>query len=70
MESTIKEKQTAGLETKRIILYLVITFSLTCIYSFGVIYPLSNTDNLRQEMTVVAQLLVAFAMFFPAIQRF
>jgi len=70
LDSIVKEKQISGLERKRIILYLIITFSLTCIYSFVVIYPLNKTDNLRQEMTAITQLLVTFVMFFPAIGVF
>lgn len=62
METTEKK-----LETKRILIYLGITFGLTCIYCFTVIYPLVNAKNLSAEMAAVAQLLVAAAMFFPAI---
>jgi len=61
------ENTNSKLETKRIILYLVITFAITCIYCFGVIYPLSNTDNLRQEVAILIQLLVAVVMFMPAV---
>ena len=62
MENTEKK-----LNTKRIIIYLGITFLLTYGYCFGVIYPLVNTENVRQEIAAFAQLLIAAAMFFPAI---
>lgn len=58
------------LETKRILIYLGITFFITYGYCFGVIYPLLNNENLSQAVALVAQLLVAVVMFFPAIGVF
>lgn len=55
------------LETKRIILYLVLTFVMTCAYCFLVIYPLMNNEALSAALAPVAQLLIAAVMFFPAL---
>ena len=61
-------KQThKNLETKRIYIYLTITFLLTYGYCFAVIYPLSAGESLSGIPTLATQLLVAAAMFFPAI---
>ncbi len=54
------------LETKRIIIYLVITFFITYAYSFGVVYPINNSANVRTNMNSVTTLLIAAVMFFPA----
>ena len=56
-----------NIETKRILIYLGITFVLTYGYCFGVIYPLANAENLSQTVAMLTQLMVAAAMFFPAI---
>lgn len=53
------------LETKRIIIFLVLTFTLTTGYCVGIIYPLLNNES--ATATMVTQLIVAVAMFFPAI---
>lgn len=58
------------LETKRIIIYLGITFLITYVYSFCVIYPLKDTDNVRTGMSTLTTLLIAVIMFFPAIGVF
>lgn len=58
------------LETKRIILYIGITFVLTWGYCFGVIYPLNNNPDISQGASMVSQLLIVAAMFFPAIGVF
>ena len=62
METTNKQ-----LETKRIITYIVITFLMTYIYCFVVIYPLMNNEAISQALAPIAQLLIAAAMFFPAL---
>lgn len=54
-------------ETKRIILYLALTFGMTCAYCFLVIYPIMNNEALSATLAPVAQLLIAAAMFFPAL---
>lgn len=58
------------LETKRILIFLGITFVITYGYCFGVIYPLSNSINVRQGMDMLTSLLIAAVMFFPAIGVF
>lgn len=55
------------LETKRILIFLGITFFITYGYCFGVIYPLTNTDNVRLGLEAIISLLIAAVMFFPAI---
>ena len=55
------------LETKRILIYLGITFFITYAFSFCVIYPLKDTDNVRMGMSTITTLLIAAIMFFPAI---
>lgn len=62
----MKEKN-SKLETKRILIYLGITFFITYAYSFGIIHPLINNENLSQVVNTITQLLVAAAMFIPAI---
>ncbi|MBE6963972.1 MAG: CPBP family intramembrane metalloprotease [Ruminococcaceae bacterium] len=62
MEST-NPKQ----ETKRILLFLGITFSLTWVYCLTVVYPLLRGDTLAGLPPIAAQLAVAAAMFFPSI---
>ena len=55
------------LETKRIILYIGITFLLTYGYCFLVLYPLIQGESLSGVPALMTQFLVAAAMFFPAI---
>lgn len=55
------------LETKRILIYLGITFFITYAFSFCVIYTLKDTDNVRMGMSTFTTLLIALIMFFPAI---
>lgn len=55
------------LETKRIIIYLAITFIMTYAYCFGVVYPVNNSANVRMELSALTTLLIAAIMFFPAI---
>ena len=55
------------LELRRILLYVGITFAMTWIYCLFVIYPLMNDTTLSGVPAVSVQLLVAAAMFFPAI---
>ncbi len=54
-------------ETKRIVIFLGITFAITYGYCFGIVYPLMATENVRQGMGSFATLLIAAVMFFPAI---
>lgn len=55
------------LETKRIIIYLAITFIMTYAYCFGVVYPINNSANVRTELSAISGLLIAAIMFFPSI---
>ena len=55
------------LETRRILIYLGITFALTYGYCFCVLYPLVNGENAGQQSTGLLTLLIAAVMFFPAI---
>jgi len=55
------------LETRRILLYVGITFALTWAYCLLVIYPLMNGTTLSGVPAAATQLLVAAAMFFPAV---
>lgn len=56
-------------ETKRILIYIGITFLLTYGYCFGVIYPLINRENSAGSGSTqsILSILVAVVMFFPAI---
>lgn len=60
-------KKTNSLETKRIFIYLAVTFLLTYGYCFAIIYPLANGENLLGIPAAATQFLVAAGMFFPAI---
>lgn len=62
MESTSKKQ--AWL---RILLYVGITFLLTCGYCFLILYPLINGESLSGVPSIATQLLTALVMFFPAI---
>lgn len=53
--------------SRRILIFLGITFVLTYGYCFLVVYPLMNSENLSGVPAAVTQLLVAAAMFFPSI---
>ena len=55
------------LETKRIILYLGITFALTIAYSFGIIYPFYRKAETDLLFASLVQLVVAGVMFCPSI---
>ena len=55
------------LETKRILFFLIITFSITWGYCLLVLYPVINGENLSGVPTIAAQLLTAACMFFPSI---
>lgn len=62
-----KDNEKKKLETKRILIYLGITFLITYGYCFGVVYPMANTDNVREGMEAYTTLLITAVMFFPAI---
>lgn len=56
-----------NLETKRILIYIGVTFALTWIYCLAVVYPSMKGDTLIGVPAIMTQLLVAVCMFFPAI---
>lgn len=51
---------------KRIIIFLVVTFTLTWAYEFGIVYPVSS-GTVESIPAVATQFVVGAAMFFPAI---
>lgn len=61
------ETNSAKLETRRILIFLLITFTMTYAYSFGVVWPLAGDADLRTMPSVAVQLSVAAIMLFPAI---
>lgn len=65
-EYKVKENNSKA-ETKRILIYIITTFALTWIYCLTLIYPLMNGETLSGVPAIATQLLVAAAMFFPAI---
>ena len=61
------DENSAKLETRRILIFLCITFAVTYAYSFGVVWPLTGDADLLTAPSVVVQLSVAAIMFFPAV---
>ena len=61
------EETKKTLETKRILIYLGITFVLTYGYCFGVVYPFVKDPVLSGTAPQMIQLVVVAGMFFPAI---
>ena len=59
--------ETKKQDLKRAIVYLVITFALTWLYSIFLIYPVANGEALNGIPSLATQLVVAAAMFCPAI---
>lgn len=59
--------ETKKQDLKRVLIYLVITFALTWLYSIVIIYPIANGESLNGVPALATQLLVAAAMFCPAI---
>lgn len=55
------------LETKRIVIFLGITFFITYAYCFGVVYPINNSANVRTELSGIVGLLITAVMFFPSV---
>lgn len=55
---------------KRVLIYIIITFALTWLYCLLVVYPITNGESLQGIPAMATQLLVAAAMFFPAIGVF
>lgn len=64
------KKPLPNMETKRILLFLLITFGLSWGYAFGVVWPLAERANVADMSAIPAvavQLAVAAMMFFPAV---
>lgn len=59
--------ETKKQDLKHVLVYLLITFGLTWLYCIFLIYPLAKGESLRGVPAMATQLLVAAAMFFPAI---
>ena len=57
--------QTKNQTTKRLILYLVITFGITYLVDFVLIYPFVKSISIG--MQTLGQILISFTMFIPAI---
>ena len=51
----------------RVLIYVVITFTLTWLYAILLIYPVANGEALSGVPSMTTQLAVAAAMFFPAV---
>ena len=54
-------------EIRRILIYVITTFVLTWAYCLTLVYPMMNGETLSGVPAIATQLLVAAAMFFPAI---
>lgn len=54
-------------DLKRVLIYILITFSLTWLYAIVIIYPIANGEALNGIPALATQLAVAAAMFCPAI---
>ena len=59
--------ETKKQDLTRALIYIVITFLLTWIYSLLIVYPIANGEALNGIPALATQLTVAAAMFFPAI---
>ncbi len=59
--------ETKKQDLRRIIVYVIVTFALTWLYCLLVVYPLVKGEALNGIPPIATQLLVAAAMFFPAV---
>lgn len=59
--------ETKKQDLKRVLVYVVITFALTWLYAIFLIYPIANGESLSGVPALATQLVVAAAMFCPAI---
>ena len=59
--------KTTNKDLTRVLIYLVITFTITWGFCLLVLYPVINGEALSGIPSMVAQLLTAVVMFFPAI---
>lgn len=61
----MEQQQDKKLETKRIVLYLAITFLITYGLEIGVIWPMAKNTSMAASQTL--QLVISFMMFIPAL---
>ena len=54
-------------DLRRALIYLLITFALTWAYCLFLVYPIADGESLSGVPSLITQLTVAAAMFFPAI---
>ena len=54
-------------DLKRALIYVLITFGMTWVYCLLIVYPIANGESLSGVPSLITQLVVAAAMFFPAI---
>ena len=59
--------ETKKQDLKRVIIYLLITFGLTWLYCLLIVYPIANGEALNGVPSMATQLVVAAAMFCPAV---
>ena len=59
--------ETKKMDLRRVLVYVLVTFGLTWGYWLLIVYPLANGEALNGIPSLATQLLVAAAMFFPAI---
>ena len=59
--------ETKKQDLKRVLVYILITFGLTWLYSLLIVYPIANGEALNGIPALATQLTVAAAMFCPAI---
>ena len=59
--------ETKKQDLKRILIYIIVTFALTWAYCLLVVYPIARGESLQGIPATATQLLVAAAMFCPAI---
>lgn len=59
--------ETKKTDLKRVLVYIAITFALTWLYAILLIYPIANGEALNGIPSLATQLVVAAAMFCPAI---
>lgn len=59
--------ETRKQDLKRVLVYVLVTFSLTWLYCLLVVYPIANGETLNGVPALATQFVVAAGMFFPAI---
>ena len=62
--------ETKKQDLKRTLIYVIVTFALTWAYCLLIVYPIARGESLQGIPATATQLLVAAAMFFPAIGVF